>query len=221
MDRRATESTVLITLGGRAVACRFARRRRRTIGITVDAAGVAIAAPLRAPWRDVDGFVRAKERWIVRKLDEWSRLPRPRVLHGERGDSFPLYGLTVTLARAMPLNKLVAWLKALALDALTPRALHFAGRLGVPAPRVSLSSARTQWGACTEGGAIRLNWRLVHLDPALADYVVAHEVAHLVELNHSRRFWSLLASLYPDWKAARKHLEIADASLPIFRKMYS
>jgi predicted metal-dependent hydrolase len=217
MDRGATESTLLINLGGRTVSCRFARRRRRTIGITVDAAGVAVAAPLRARWQEIDGFVRSKERWIVRKLDEWARLPRPSVLHGAAGESFPLYGIPVTLARAVPLKKLVAWLKALALDALTARAAHFSRQLGVPSPRVSLSSARTQWGTCTEGGAIRLNWRLVHLDPGLADYVVAHEVAHLVELNHSKRFWSQLAAIYPDWRAARKRLEAADASLPILR----
>jgi predicted metal-dependent hydrolase len=56
----------------------------------------------------------------------------------------------------------------------------------------------------------------VHLDPALADYVIAHEVAHLAELNHSKRFWSLVAGLYPDWRAAREQLEFAGASLPLF-----
>jgi len=70
---------------------------------------------------------------------------------------------------------------------------------------------------CTEDGTIRLSWRLVHLEPALADYVVAHEVAHLVELNHSKRFWSLLAKLYPDWRRARHRLELAGASLPIIQ----
>jgi predicted metal-dependent hydrolase len=82
-------------------------------------------------------------------------------------------------------------------------------------PPVALSNARTQWGVCSEGGSIRLSWRLVHLEPALADYVVAHEVAHLVELNHSKRFWNVLARLYPEWRAARERLELAGASLPI------
>ena len=89
-------------------------------------------------------------------------------------------------------------------------------RLGQPAPRVALSNARTQWGVCTEGGSIRLSWRLVHIDPSLADYVVAHETAHLVELNHSRRFWTLVAGLYPGWQEARERLELAGAALPIF-----
>ncbi len=70
---------------------------------------------------------------------------------------------------------------------------------------------------CSADGSIRLSWRLVHLEPALADYVVAHEVVHLLELNHSKRFWRLLAALYPDWREARERLELAAASLPIFQ----
>jgi predicted metal-dependent hydrolase len=206
---------LLIELGERTVEYRFARRRRRTLGITVDAQGLRVAAPLRAPWREIEGFLREKERWILRKLDEWAQLLRPAVLRGETGESFPLFGVPVTLAKPIPQKKLVAWLKDLALDALAPRAAHFAGRLGLPAPLVALSNARAQWGVCGEDGTIRLNRRLVHLEPALADYVVAHEVAHLVELNHSKRFWSLVGGLYPEWREARKRLEAADASLPI------
>jgi predicted metal-dependent hydrolase len=112
---------------------------------------------------------------------------------------------------------LVGWLKTQALEALAPRAGHYAARLDIAPPRVALSSARRQWGVCTESGSIRLSWRLVHLQPALADYVVAHEVAHLVELNHSRRFWSLLARLYPEWREARERLELVGASLPIIQ----
>ena len=108
-----------------------------------------------------------------------------------------------------------------ALEALAPRAAHYAAHLEVAAPQVTLSNARTQWGVCTEGGSIRLSWRLVHLEPGLADYVVAHEVAHLVELNHSKRFWSLLAKLYPDWREARQRLELAGASLPIIHQATS
>jgi predicted metal-dependent hydrolase len=112
---------------------------------------------------------------------------------------------------------LTGWLKTQALDALEPRAAHYAAHLDMKPPAVALSNARTQWGVCREDGSIRLSWRLVHLDPALADYVVAHEVAHLVELNHSKRFWSLLAGLYPDWRAARERLELAGASIPIIQ----
>jgi len=230
MDRRAAKSAYLIRLAGREVEYRFVRRRRRTLGLTVDADGLKISAPLRAPWRDIEGFVREKERWILAKLEEWSVAPRPVRLRGESGERLPLFGESVELhVRPGPvrlesgtlgipgLGALVAWLKSTALQALTPRAAHFAALLGQPAPRVSLSNARTQWGVCTEGGAIRLSWRLVHIDPSLADYVVAHESAHLIELNHSRRFWALVERLYPGWQEARERLELAGAALPILR----
>jgi predicted metal-dependent hydrolase len=238
MDRRATEGALLIRLGGRWIEYRFARRRRRTLGISVDAHGLSVSAPLRAPWRDIEAFLRQKERWIVAKMDEWARLPRPALVRVASGESLPLFGSAVTLevssgrraVRREPgrlvvsapaphrvAKILVGWLRTQALDALAPRAAHYAAHLKVAPPPVALSNARTQWGVCTEGGAIRLSWRLVHLEPALADYVVAHEVAHLVELNHSKRFWNLLAKLYPDWREARERLELAGASLPIIQ----
>ena len=230
MDRRTAEGALLIELGGRLVEYRFARRRRRTIGISIDGEGVRVAAPLRAPWREIEGFLRAKQRWIVAKLDEWSSAPRPAVLRVESGERLPLLGEMVELhVRPGPAQRhggtlgvsgskpLLAWLKATALEVLRPRAAHYAARVERPAPRVALSNARTQWGVCTEGGAIRLSWRLVHIDPSLADYVVAHESAHLIELNHSRRFWALVERLYPGWQEARERLELTGAALPILR----
>lgn len=238
MDRGATEGTLLIELGGRIVEYRFARRRRRTLGITVDGDGLKVAAPLRAPWREIEAFLRHKERWIVAKLEEWSRVTPAPVLRCATGERLPLFGeprelevrhgrrgvheqgarlLVCARKGARPLPVLVGWLKQRALAALAPRAAHYSERLAVDTPRVELSNARTQWGLCTEEGVIRLSWRLVHVAPALADYVVAHEVAHLVELNHSRRFWNVVAELYPAWREARERLELAGASLPILR----
>ena len=227
-----------IQLGARHVEYRFARRRRRTLGLTVDSSGLAVAAPLGAPWRDIESFMRDKERWILSKIDEWASAPRPAVLRVANGETLPLFGDSLTLevrdgGRAVrrqadrlvvfapgPLRLveiLVGWLKTKALESLAPRVEHFAGLLGLPAPLLGLSSARGQWGVCTEGGPIRLNWRLVHLEPALADYVVAHEVAHLVEMNHSKRFWNLVAKLYPAWRETRERLELEGAALPIIR----
>jgi hypothetical protein len=74
------------------------------------------------------------------------------------------------------------------------------------APPVT-SEARSEWGSCNHRGVIRLNWRLAQLPPGLADYVVAHEVAHLVELNHSPRFWAVVEALLPEYSARRRALE--------------
>jgi predicted metal-dependent hydrolase len=165
-------------------------------------------------------------------------MPRGAHLHGTSGEMVPLFGvahvldvrqgrrhvesrdgrLVITVGkRSRPLDALVTWLKHQALDTFRPRVAHFAAQLGAEAPRVRLSNARTQWGVCTEDGIIRLCWRLVHLEPTLTDYVIAHEVAHLAEMNHSRRFWALLGRLYPEWRAARERLELAAATLPILK----
>lgn len=228
-----------IRLGERTLEYRFSRRRRRTLGITIDADGLAVAAPMRASIRDVESFMRDKERWILSKLDEWARAPRPRIVCVASGETLPFFGAPLELevregGRAVKHDEgrlvvsapgprrvaetLVGWLKSVALDSLAPRVEHFAGRLGLPLPCVALTNARSQWGVCTEGGHIRLNWRLVHLRPALGDYVAAHEVAHLVEMNHSKRFWQLVSSLYPAWREARAALELAGASIPIIRE---
>jgi predicted metal-dependent hydrolase len=213
MDRGATEGIGLIELGGRSVEYRFARRRRRTLGLSVDAQGLKVAAPLRAPWREIEGFLREKRSWILAKLDEWSRVPKPPLLLGMSGESLPLFGelhvlevregarkvqrepgrLIICAPRWRALETLVRWLKT----ARWKRSSRARAFRRAPRPRrrrrYGSPTRAAQWGVCAESGSIRLSWRLVHLAPALADYVVAHEVAHLVELNHSRRFWALVS----------------------------
>ena len=225
-------------LDGRPVEYRFQRRRRRTIAIKVSEHGLAVSAPLRAPWREIEGFLHEKARWILRKLEERAAAGKPRLLFGENGETLPLHGREVALVvsggrRAVRLageelrislpdperrgavrRMLLAWLKARALEVLAPRVAHYAARVSLPAPPLALSNARTQWGVCMASGRIRLSWRLVHLHPELADYVVAHETAHLVELNHSERFWALVEWLYPHWREARERIERDAATLP-------
>ena len=99
------------------------------------------------------------------------------------------------------------WLRDEAWTFVAPQVTTYAGRLTAAAPTVRLSNARSEWGSCNARGEIRLNWRLVQLPPVLAEYVVAHEVAHLVELNHSPRFWALVESLLPGHAALQRELE--------------
>jgi predicted metal-dependent hydrolase len=99
-----------------------------------------------------------------------------------------------------------SWLQREARRMFEARSAHFAERLGVRVTRLSLSSAKTRWGSASAGGAIRLHWRLVQYPLATIDYVVAHELAHLREMNHGPRFWAVVGSVVPDYRTARRQL---------------
>ena len=99
-----------------------------------------------------------------------------------------------------------SWLQREARAAFEARCQHFAERLGVRVTRLSLSSAATRWGSASASGAIRLHWRLIHFPMATIDYVVAHELAHLREMNHGPKFWEVVRSVVPDYEAARGKL---------------
>lgn len=99
-----------------------------------------------------------------------------------------------------------AWMQRQARELFALRVQHFALQLGVEVKRIGLSSARTRWGSASADGSIRLHWRLMHFSHSIIDYVVAHELAHLREMNHSPRFWDVVRSVLPEFDAARDQL---------------
>ena len=99
-----------------------------------------------------------------------------------------------------------SWLQRQARRIFEERCQLFAPRLGVQVRRLSLSSASTRWGSASADGSIRLNWRLVHFGLPIVDYVVAHELAHLREMNHSEAFWDVVRSVVPDYQQVRGRL---------------
>ena len=109
-----------------------------------------------------------------------------------------------------------SWLQAEARRVFAERIALLAPRSRAPLRGWTLSSARTQWGSCTHDGRVRLNWRLVHFSVAVIDYVIAHELAHLSEMNHSQRFWRTVGELLPGFEAARDEIKGVDvAALPL------
>ncbi len=107
------------------------------------------------------------------------------------------------------------WLHDQAIRLLAWRLARIARRLGRAPARFALSDAQTQWGSCTRRGHVRLNWRLVQAPLALIDYVAAHELAHLVHLDHSPRFWAQVAELCPE--ALARRAELRKMSSVLFR----
>ena len=109
-------------------------------------------------------------------------------------------------SEALCKKHLQSWLMNQARRLFSERLPHFAALLGVTYHSFALSSAGTRWGSCNSQGKIRLNWRLIHFAPHLIDYVIAHELAHLLEMNHSARFWAKVAEIYPNYLLAREEL---------------
>ncbi len=107
-----------------------------------------------------------------------------------------------------------SWLQRQARELFEKRCQHYATRLGVRYTRIGLSSAQTRWGSASASGAIRLHWRLIHFGLATVDYVIAHELAHLREMNHSPRFWDIVRTLMPDYESAMSPLK--NQVLPVF-----
>lgn len=232
--RRARDGQLRrIVLNGEPVDYRLTRARRRTIGMEVDLTGLSVRAPRWVTLGEIEAALTERANWIVKALAEWRGRRRevmPRVWKSGapilfRGrelalEVFParrtriapdLFNLTVLHPHAHDEAQVAAlvgkWLREEAWSLVAPQVAAYAERIPRSAPALRLSNARSEWGSCNARGEIRLNWRLVQLPPHLAEYVVAHEVAHLVELNHSARFWSLVEALLPGHAAMRRELE--------------
>jgi predicted metal-dependent hydrolase len=221
-------------LDGVRVGYRFRRARRRSIGFVVDGDGLTVSAPRWVTRAAIDEALQEKARWVIAKLAEqhdrarrldaarivWrdgAQLPflgRPLRLRLNRqavgavlqDDDVLLLGLPAQAAPAQIRDAAQGWLQRQARRLFDERCRVYADQLGVRVTRLGLSSATTRWGSASADGAIRLHWKLVHFALPVIDYVVAHELAHLREMNHGPRFWALVQSVLPDYEAARAAL---------------
>ncbi len=217
------------------MAYELRRARRRSIGFVVGSEGCASSAPRWLPQADIERALEQKSDWILRKLVEQrerARRVQASRIEWRDGASLPYLGEALRLqlvpsqdgvafdeaARVLRVglpaaaseeqirDTVQAWLQRQAKACFEPRCRHFAAALGVTMKQLRLSSAQTRWGSASADGSIRLHWRLIHFAPAIIDYVVAHELAHLREMNHSARFWEVVRSVVPDYELARSRL---------------
>jgi predicted metal-dependent hydrolase len=230
----AQDRTRHIQLGNRIVSYQLRQTPRRRLTLSIDERGLRVGAPRMISIADIETFIRNNAAWVNKKLGEYaSEIPRQLTIH--HGQRLPLLGGEIEVSVIIGTNR-IRWneesllLEARAdadLNLLTRRALqcraqelflqriaHYSPGVARPIPPLSLSSARTRWGSCSATG-IRLNWRLIHLPLPLLDYVVAHELAHLEQMNHSPRFWAAVERLYPDYKAARLELKRCTPKIPV------
>lgn len=223
------------------------RSARRSIGFLIADEGLRITAPRWVTLAQIEQAILEKQSWIFSKLREkQERLVRRAqpAMQWIDGARLPYLGghLTLRLVEGRRLalshdaeqaslsismppdaseqqlkDKVRSWLQHEARQVFLSRLPVFAERLGVQYQSMHLSSANTRWGSCTAQGKIRLNWRLIHFSPEIIDYVVAHELSHLREMNHSPKFWATVASALPEYERAKRALRThAAADLPHF-----
>ncbi|CAE6775501.1 hypothetical protein R69927_06525 [Paraburkholderia domus] len=225
-----------LTIGSRTLHYVLKRSARRSIGFAIDSTGLMITAPRWVTLADIETAITEKQRWIFTKLIEWQTRVEQRALpkvDWKDGAEVPYLGQPVRVKLGSPQGTLAfnadeaalqvplplqadpqqikdrvqGWLQGEAKRLFGERLAIYAEKLGVNYRAYALSSAATRWGSCSSDGKIRLNWRLIHFPLSIIDYVVAHELAHLREMNHSPRFWQTVESIFPEFREARQTLK--------------
>lgn len=207
----------------RPYSCEILRSKRKTLAIYITHKKVVVRCPLRASLREVDAFISNNQQWIEGRLHDESvrdkemlRIEdgakifyRARELTIEfkegrkhrvlvKGDKFIVQGHRLTAAKARV--QVEDFLIDKASEYILPRAMGLAGHLGVAhkIKEIKLRKTKSKWGHCTSAGVLQYNWLIMLAPYSIIDYMITHEVCHLLHMDHSRRFWNLVDSLCPD-----------------------
>ena len=164
--------------------------RRKTVAIQVTSEGkVVVRAPYRCPRSFIESFVRGKEDWVLKHLEQ-----AQANLEKRRASARP----------PLSAEERTRYIK-IARDIFTRRTEYYG--------RISIREQKTRWGSCSSKGNLNFNWRLILAPEEVLDYVVVHELAHRREMNHSKAFYAIVESVLPDYRKAQKRLKDNGQSL--------
>ncbi|HKO28629.1 MAG TPA: SprT family zinc-dependent metalloprotease [Solirubrobacteraceae bacterium] len=204
--------------------------RARRVRVTVDAVrGIEVVLPRRAPEREAAAAIRELRPWIERRVAE---LANARAAVAARGDTVPYLGRTLALrgeagrvrvarrgdvllvpSGSERVPALERWYRRAARAEIEPRLQRACDLAGTSYSRLTIRGQRTRWASCSRSGAMSFNWRLLLAPEPVLDYVVWHEVCHLEVMDHSSRFWRLLASRSPGYREQLRWLKVNGATL--------
>jgi predicted metal-dependent hydrolase len=213
------------------------RSRRRTIALEITpSATLIVRAPFRVPPEYIEELIRQKRSWIVRKLDEMKQRPRSpghEYAEGEiflfLGREYPLHIVqdsNMTIERSDKLcvsckllpdikNHIKRWYREEAHKEIQARCMWFSMKTGHVPATIRISDARQRWGSCTHKGGLNFSWRLIKAPPDIVDYVVVHELVHISQPDHSRKFWNKVREILPDYEHRRTWLREHERLLKI------
>jgi predicted metal-dependent hydrolase len=210
---------------------RSARARRFSLRVSQADGRVTLSLPARAREAEAMAFAHAQEGWIRAAL---AKMPAVDVVG--IGSLVPVEGRLLRLqtgpGRSVRIDgdallvpgdparagaRVAAWLRVLARDRLAQASDQYAAVVGRRVTRITLRDTRSRWGSCTADGALMYSWRLIMAPPRVLDYVAAHEVAHLIQMNHSAAYWAVVERIFPGWQAERAWLKQQGGALQAYR----
>jgi predicted metal-dependent hydrolase len=208
------------------------KRRRRTISLQIKEDGkIVICAPHHTPKWEIEKFIKEKQLWINNKISEKEKQIREvqkTFLSGERflylGEWYPLEihevdhtepPLRLSSGKFI-VNKdhmeeardlFIRWYKGEAKEKIVGRIDYYSHRLHLFPKAMRITNARSRWGSCSRDNRLSFSWRMIMASLTVIDYVLIHELVHIREKNHSKRFWTTLESILPDYKRQRLWLK--------------
>ena len=205
------------------------RSKRKTIAIYVRDGGVEVRAPLKILKNYIDKFVASKAKWIEDKLAQFNERIKQfnnfNLTYGDlatyRGSQYPIvakpgnrigfddecFYMPPELPDEQVKSACIQIYRILAKRDLTNKALDYAEKMSVMPSAIKINGAKTRWGSCSSKKSLNFSWRLIMGEDDVIDYVVVHELAHITEMNHSAKFWAVVAGIMPDYKVRQKRLK--------------
>ena len=228
-----------VVLAGRTVpyTLTISHRAQQPRLIVAPGTGLRVVAPLGYDRNRLLHFIQGRQGWILKHLDRFAALPATPAADALPPEQIAFLGTPHTIRvvvvpgrcativhdrqafvitvpeAALARPALEAWLRAAARFAIVAQVAARATEMGLTYDRVAIRDQKTRWGSCSRAGNLNFNWRLALAPPAVLDYVVVHELAHRVELNHSARFWRVVARYCPAYNEHRAWLRKHGAEL--------
>jgi predicted metal-dependent hydrolase len=207
------------------------RKRRKTISLHIKEDGkIVIYTPFRTPKWEIEKFIEEKQSWIVEKTSEREKKIKEvekTFLPGEKflylGEWYPLEiqessnkkpPLTLAFGKfilhpdhlAQARDLFCNWYKKEAKERIIERVGHYSDRFQLFPEGIKITSARSRWGSCSRDNRLSFSWRIIMASLTVIDYVLIHELVHIREKNHSKKFWDYLESILPDYRKHRSWL---------------
>ena len=164
-------------------------KRARKVRLAVYGDGsVVVTQPVRMQDSIVENFIRDKSKWLLSKVTFFKQLPTRNITRYTKADYMKY--------------------KENARQLVSDRLEYYNRLYRLPFNRVYIRNQKTRWGSCSRKGNLNFNYKILFLDQKVRDYIIVHELCHLKEFNHSKRFWDQVEKIFPDWRAIKKELKI-------------